>query len=53
MLPLTGAPTVDTIGGEVDISVRAVHKPVEVENVYRKLGNRDRMGPRREQYLPR
>ncbi|MFJ6297533.1 hypothetical protein ACIQJX_29790 [Streptomyces griseoviridis] len=43
----------DTIGSQVDISVRAVHKPVKVENVYRKLGNRDRMGPCREQYFPR
>ncbi|MFG2602186.1 response regulator transcription factor [Streptomyces sp. NPDC048514] len=42
LLLLAEALTADTIGRRLGISVRTVHK--HVENVYRKLGTRDRVG---------
>ncbi|UFR06024.1 LuxR C-terminal-related transcriptional regulator [Streptomyces sp. Go40/10] len=42
LLLLTDALTADAIGRRLGISVRTVHK--HVENIYRKLGTRDRVG---------
>ncbi|MEV5874687.1 LuxR C-terminal-related transcriptional regulator [Streptomyces sp. NPDC052101] len=42
LLLLTEALTADAIGRRLGISVRTVHK--HVENIYRKLGTRDRVG---------
>ncbi|MGJ5749760.1 regulatory LuxR family protein [Streptomyces puniciscabiei] len=42
LLLLTDALTADAIGRRLGISVRTVHK--HVENIYRKLGTRDRLG---------
>ncbi|WP_369395031.1 LuxR C-terminal-related transcriptional regulator [Streptomyces sp. CG1] len=42
LLLLTNALTADAIGRRLGISVRTVHK--HVENIYRKLGTRDRLG---------
>ncbi|MER6068436.1 LuxR C-terminal-related transcriptional regulator [Streptomyces sp. NPDC001817] len=42
LLLLTDALTADAIGRRLGISVRTVHK--HVENLYRKLGTRDRLG---------
>jgi DNA-binding CsgD family transcriptional regulator len=42
LLLLTDALTADAIGRRLGISIRTVHK--HVENIYRKLGTRDRVG---------
>ncbi|MFJ4324197.1 response regulator transcription factor [Streptomyces tricolor] len=42
LLLLTDALTADAIGRRLGISVRTVHK--HIENIYRKLGTRDRVG---------
>ncbi|MFE8947076.1 LuxR C-terminal-related transcriptional regulator [Streptomyces sp. NPDC007856] len=42
LLLLTDALTADAIGRRLGISVRTVHK--HIENIYRKLGTRDRLG---------
>ncbi|WP_305965153.1 LuxR C-terminal-related transcriptional regulator [Streptomyces sp. IMTB 2501] len=42
LLLLTGGLTTDAIGRRLGISVRTVHK--HVENIYRELGTRDRVG---------